>query len=217
VGGTSSHGAGDPSIHTATGVAHGLRAVLKRVMGREDFEGVHVAIQGLGAVGMDLAGRLHAAGARLSVADVRHEAVERAVARFGAEAVPVSAIHAADADIYAPCALGGVITEETALQVRAKAVAGAANNQLATRRAGELLAERGVLYAPDYVLNAGGVISAVEEFHTMPGRAATAARPLDERLAGIHDRLLEIFERAGTEGRTPEAAAEGMARELIGR
>ena len=102
---------------------HGLRAVVKRVFDREDFAGVHVAIQGLGAVGMDLAGRLHAAGARLSVADVRHEAVERAVARFGAQEAPVSAIHAIEADIFAPCALGGVITEESALQIRARAVA----------------------------------------------------------------------------------------------
>jgi leucine dehydrogenase len=216
VAGTS-RGAGDPSIHTATGVMHGLRAVLKRAFGREDFAGVHVAIQGLGAVGMDLAGRLHAAGARLSVADIRREPVERAVALFGAQEAPVCAIHALDADIFAPCALGGVITEETALQIRARAVAGAANNQLSSPRAGELLAERGVLYAPDYVINAGGVSSGLEEFFAMPGRRGAAALPLDARLAGIHDRLLEIFELAEAEGRPPEAVAEAMARELIGR
>jgi leucine dehydrogenase len=216
VAGTS-RGAGDPSIHTATGVMHGLRAVLKRAFGREDFKGVHVAIQGLGAVGFDLAGRLHAAGARLSVADIRHDQVERAAARFGAEAMPVSAIHAAEADIFSPCALGGVITEETAPQVRARAVAGAANTPLATPRAGELLAARGVLYAPDYVINAGGVMSGLEEFFAMPGRKGSDPRSLDERLASIHDRLLEIFDRAEAEGATPEATAERMARELIGR
>lgn len=216
VGGTS-RGAGDPSVHTATGAMHGLSAVLKRGFDRDDFNGVHVAIQGLGAVGWGLAERLHAAGARLSVADIRHEAVERAVARFGAEAIPVNAIHATDADIFSPCALGGVITEQSALQVKARAVAGAANNQLASPKAGALLAERGVLYAPDYVINAGGVMSGMEEFFAMPGRKGSEPRPLDERLASIHDRLLEIFDRAGTERRPPEVTAERMARELIGR
>lgn len=215
-GGTS-HGAGDPSVHTADGVMHGLRAVLERQFGREDFAGVRVAIQGLGAVGWGLAERLHAAGARLVVADVRQDVAARAVARFGAEVLPPDAIHAAEVDIYCPCALGGVITERTAEEIRARAVAGAANNQLASPAAGAALAARGVLYAPDYVINAGGVISGLEEFFSMPGRSGSEPTPLAERLARIHDRLAEIFERATREGRTPEATAEQMARELIGR
>jgi leucine dehydrogenase len=216
VGGTS-RGAGDPSVHTAAGVMSGLRAVLSRALGREDFNGVRVAIQGLGAVGWGLAERLHAAGADLIVADIRPDAVEQAVARFRAAAAPTDAIHAAEADIFSPCALGGGITEQTAANVRARAVAGAANNQLASPRAGEILADRGVLYAPDYVINAGGVMSGIEEVLAMPGRSGSDPRSLDERLAGIHDRLLEIFDRAEAERRPPEAVAERMARELIGR
>lgn len=215
-GGTS-HGAGDPSVHTAIGVIHGLRAVLKRQFGRDDFNGVSVAIQGLGSVGWGVAERLHTAGARLVVADVRHEAVERAVARLGATAAPTTAIHTAEVDIYSPCALGGVITEQSAQQIQARAVAGAANNQLASPQAGEALAARGILYAPDYVINAGGVISGLEEFYAMPGRSGSETTPLAERLARIHDRLIEIFERTAADGRTPEATAERMARELIGR
>jgi len=216
VGGTSA-GAGDPSIHTAIGVMHGLRAVLKRQFGREDFGTMCVAVQGLGAVGWGVAERLHEAGAHLVVSDVREDQVARAVERFGASVEHVDRIHAADVDIYAPCALGGVITEASTKEIRARAVAGAANNQLATPAAGAALARRGILFAPDYVLNAGGIISGLDATNTMPGRSAVAFPPLEESLAAIHDRLLQIFERAAAEQRPPEVAAEEMARELIGR
>lgn len=216
VGGTSK-GAGNPAVHTAIGVMHGLRAVLKWQFGRDDFEGVRVAIQGLGAVGWGLAERLHAAGARLVVADIRADQVDRAVDLFGATAAPSDAIHAADVDIYAPCALGGGISETSALEIRARAVAGAANNQLASPEAGIALAERGILFAPDYMINAGGIISGLEATATMPGRDKIAFAPLDESLAAIHDRLLRVFERSKAEERPPEVAAEQMARELIGR
>jgi leucine dehydrogenase len=217
VGGTSKAGAGDPSIHTAVGVMHGLRAVLEYQFGRSDFKGVSVAVQGLGAVGWGVAQRLHAEGARLTVADIRQESVDRAVAEFGATAITPETIHAAEVDIYSPCALGGVITTQTAQTIRARAVAGAANNQLASSDAGEALAARGILFAPDYVINAGGIISGLEEFFKMPGRNGSEATPLSVRLARIYDRLKEIFERAASEGRPPEAMAEQMARELIGR
>jgi leucine dehydrogenase len=216
VAGTS-RGAGDPSVHTAVGVLYGLRAVLKHRFQRDDFDGLSVAIQGLGAVGWGVAERLHAAGARLTVADIRTERVEQARDAFGAAVAAPSDIHAAEADIYSPCALGGVIDEETQGAIRAKAVAGAANNQLASPRAGAALAARGVLYAPDYVINAGGVISGLEEFFIMPGRPSAAMPPLDEQLRQIEDRLGEIFERSAAERRTPEVTAEQMARELIGR
>lgn len=137
--------------------------------------------------------------------------------QFGASVAPVDKIHEAEVDIYVPCALGGVTTEVTATQVRARAVAGAANNQLATPEAGAILAERGILFAPDYVLNAGGIISGLEATYTMPGRSRVDFPPLEDSLAQIHDRLLEIFGRAAAGGRQPEVAAEEMARELIGR
>ena len=126
-------------------------------------------------------------------------------------------IHEADVDIYVPCALGGVITEVSANEIRARAVAGAANNQLATTEAGAILARRGILFAPDYIVNAGGIISGLEATCTMPGRSRIDFPPLEESLAQIHDRLLEIFRRAALDGCRPEVAAEAMARELIGR
>lgn len=217
IGGTSKRGAGDPSVHTAIGVMHGLRAVLERQFERDDFRGIKVAIQGLGAVGWGIAERLYAAGARLVVADVRQERVDRAVTELGAVAAPPEKIQEAEVDIYAPCALGGVITLDTAHTIRARAVAGAANNQLASPEAGAALAAKGILFAPDYVINAGGVISGLEEYFKMPGRSGAVDTPLEARLARIHDRLTEIFTRA-VAGRTrPEVMAERLARELIGR
>ena len=217
VGGTSKEGAGDPSIHTAVGVMHGLRAVLKWQFSRDSFVDVSVAIQGLGSVGWNLAERLHAEGARLTVADIRPEKVERAVTELGAQAVSTALIHRADVDIFSPCALGGIISTTAVGEIRARAVAGAANNQLVSAEAGEALAAAGILYAPDYVLNAGGVISGLESFFKMPGRDGRIDAPLSSRLARIHDRLAEIFERSRRERRTPEATAGQMARELIGR
>lgn len=216
VGGTSK-GAGDPSVHTAIGVLHGLKAVLEWRFGGQGFAGIRVAIQGLGAVGWGLAERLHAAGAKLVVADVREERVRRAEALLGATAARVDEIHLADVDIYAPCALGGVVTPRSADQIRAGAVAGAANNQLACAEAGAVLAQRGILFAPDYVINAGGVISGLEAATTMPGREKVTFPPLSESLAAIEQRLIRIFDRARVDGDTPEATAEQMARELIGR
>jgi leucine dehydrogenase len=216
VGGTS-NGAGDPSVHTADGVMHGMRAVLECHFQRDHFKGLSVAVQGLGAVGWGVAARLHAAGARLTVADIRQDNVDRAVAQFGATAAPPETIHQAQADIYCPCALGGVITVQSAAAIRARAVAGAANNQLASPEAGAALAARGILFAPDYVINAGGIISGLEELYKMPGRKGSENTPLSTRLARIYDRLSEIFKRAAAEQRPPEVTAERMARELIGR
>jgi leucine dehydrogenase len=216
VGGTSG-GAGDPSVHTADGFVHGLRAVMESQFHTDSFEGARVAVQGLGAVGWRIAERLHAAGAKLVVADVRPDVVDRAVRTFGGIAVSTELIHQAEVDVYAPCALGGVITESSVGEIRAKAVAGAANNQLATARAGAMLAEREILFAPDFVINAGGIISGLEAASRMPGRKPIELPPLAERLAAIHDRLAEIFRRSRADRRPPEVTAEQMAREIIGR
>ena len=216
VGGTSG-GAGDPSVHTAVGYLHGLRAVLEAQFRTDSFEGVRVAVQGLGAVGWRIAERLHAAGAKLVVADIRPDVVNKAVQTFAATSLPTQTIHSAEVDIYAPCALGGVLTEGSVGEIRAKAVAGAANNQLATPRAGVMLAERGILLAPDFVINAGGVISGLEAAARMPGRKPVEFAPLEVRLAAIRDRLAEIFRRSRAEGLPPEIAAERLARQIIGR
>lgn len=217
VGGTSSAGAGDPSVHTATGLMHGLRAVLEWRFRGTNLGDLRIAIQGLGAVGWHVAEQLHAQGAQLTVSDVRPERVERAVALFGARAAHPKDVHRSAVDIYCPCALGGVITEQSASEIQARAVAGAANNQLASPAAGQVLAARGILYAPDYVINAGGIISGLEEYLKMPGRSGSVDAPLSVRLQRIHDRLLEIFDRAARAQERPEVMAEYLARELIGR
>ncbi len=217
VAGTSQHGAGDPSVHTAIGVMHGLHAVLKHRFSRDSFHGMKIAIQGLGATGWYLAKRLKAERAELVVADIRDDLAQKARSELGASVVPPAEIHRADVDIFSPCALGGIVTEQTAAEIRAGAVAGSANNQLASPAAGEALAARGILYAPDYVINAGGVISGLEEYLTIPGRSGVAEAPLSTRLSGIEMRLDHLFERAARERRTPEATANEMARELIGR
>jgi leucine dehydrogenase len=142
IGGTNKTG-GDPSIPTALGVLHGLRAVAEFKFGRPSFQGLRVAVQGLGAVGWRVAEGLHAGGATLLVADVAQDKVARAVAEFGAKTCDTAVIHAADVDIYSPCALGGTVTTDSAQEIRAMAVAGAANNPLATPEAGAELARRG--------------------------------------------------------------------------
>lgn len=208
---------GDPSIPTAIGVVHGLRAVVEWKFGQTDFCNMRVAVQGLGAVGWRVASQLHAEGARLVVADIREDRVAQAVKEFEAVACASNEIHRADVDLYVPCALGGVVTENLAREIRAQAVAGAANNQLESPAAGQILADRGILFGPDYVLNAGGIISGLQALNNIPGREKCVVPPLEESLAAIHGRLLQIFARAEAEGRPPAVAAEQMAREIIGR
>lgn len=140
-------------MHTAKGVFHGLAAVLETRLLRNDWKGVHVAVQGLGNVGWRLAELLHRAGARLTVSDIRRDRVDDAVRSFGARAVAPDAIHAVEADVFAPCALGGVIDRDTIGGLRVKAVAGAANNPLAADDMADALAERVILFAPDFVIN----------------------------------------------------------------
>ncbi len=216
VGGTSK-GAGDPSVHTATGVLHGLRAVAEFRLGRNNFEGLKVAIQGLGSVGWRVAQHLHDAGAELFVADIDTEKAIKARQVFGATIVDCKNIHAAEVDIFCPCALGGAVNIDTAPQIRAKAVAGAANNQLGSIEAGAMLASRDILFAPDFVINAGGVISGVEAMQEMPGRRKVAMAPLDVLLEEIYGRLLGIFARSEKDNQTPETTALAIAQELISR
>jgi leucine dehydrogenase len=217
VGGTTFSAGGDPSVNTADGVLHGLRAVSERALDRRDLRGVRVAVQGLGAVGWGVAERLARRGASLVVADIRAQRVAAAVSELGAEAVTTAEIHRTSADIFAPCALGGVITVQTAKEIQARAVAGAANNQLADAAAGEMLAARGILFAPDFVINAGGIIGGGRDIATLPGRPPALDTTLERQLEQIHDRLLDIFERAAVARRTPEATAIAMGQDLIGR
>jgi leucine dehydrogenase len=194
-----------PSHFTALGGFHAIRAVVG-----DDLAGARVAIQGLGSTGHELARLLHEAGAELVVADVNPAAVERVVSEFGATAVATDEIHAQDVDVFAPCALGGVINDETLPQLRAKAVCGVANNQLARPEHGVRLMERGIAYAPDFVVNAGGMMGAGTVIYTEPDRGEALAKVL-----GIHDSIREILERAAAEGRPTSEIAELLAEERL--
>ena len=194
---------GDPGPHTAVGVLTGVRVVAERI-GAPDLSGLRVAVQGLGSVGMALAGLLHEAGARLVVADIDADKVASAVDRFGAIAAPVDEVLLADVELVAPCALGGALTEAVAKSMRAKGVAGSANNQLAEPRVADILKARGIRYAPDYVINAGGVISAGLEYLERDDFNALAN--------GIGPRLARIFDEADASGQPEAAVADAMAR-----
>lgn len=182
---------GDPSPSTAEGVFRGLQAAVHHRLRRDDLHGLRVAVQGVGSVGLRLARRLHQAGARLWVSDIHPEAVQRAVQEFGAVPVTEDAIFEQEVDVFAPCALGAVINNRTISRLRAAVVAGAANNQLAEARHDALLAERGILYAPDYVVNAGGLVDVALEY-----LGVHEHDHLERKMQGIHDTLLEIFRRA---------------------
>lgn len=197
---------GDPSPFTALGCFVGAQAAVKHHFKRDSFDGLTVALQGLGHVGYDYARRLHAAGAKLVVADLDEGALARARAEFGAEVVGVEAIYDVQADIYAPCALGATLNPQTLTRLRAKIVAGAANNQLATDEMGELLRQKGVLYAPDFVLNAGGIIKVCYEYLNKP------ESEVDAHVREISDTLADIFARADREDRSTAAVANELAR-----
>lgn len=203
---------GDPSPKTADGVFLGIRAAAARALGRNDLEALTVAVQGAGHVGYHLCRLLSQAGARISVADINADNVARVADEFGATPVTPEEVLSADVDVVAPCALGGVINARTIPELRAKIVAGAANNQLLEAQDGELLRQRGILYAPDYVINAGGIISVAAEYD---GGIAESA--VDERVADIESRVVEIFDRAAQQGIATSIVAENMAREVIGR
>lgn len=209
VRGTVTTGLGDPSPYTALGVFVGVKAAARHVFGSDELAGRTVSIQGLGHVGGDVAAQLYRAGAKLVVSDIHKPTVEKAVESFGAIAVNPSDAHAAEADIFAPCALGAGLNASTIPQIRAKIVAGAANNQLQIPADGEALRKRGILYAPDYAINAGGVISIAL---ASPGGNDATVR---EKTVAIGDTLLEIFARADREGRTPEQVAGTLAEERL--
>ena len=200
-------GSGDPSPATAWGVLNALHAVANRLWDDDSLAGRHVAISGVGKVGHALAVCLAEAGARLTVADVRGELAAAVAKEVGAAVVDVSRIHAVTCDVYSPCALGAVLNEKTIPELQCAAVCGCANNQLATPDDGERLAARGVLYAPDYVVNAGGVINIAQE---LDGGGYDHDRAWS-RIAGIRDTMITIFGLADEHHVTPAEAADHLA------
>jgi leucine dehydrogenase len=211
VRGIAEGGVGDPSPHTAHGVFCGIKATAMAAFGTDDLSDACVIVQGLGNVGMSIARYLYDAGAKLLVSDIKQNALDAAVANFSAEIVTPDKAHAADADIFCPCALGGVLSAHTIPNIRAKAVAGSANNQLNVRQEdGRRLMDRGIIYAPDYVINAGGVIAISHE-----GPDFDTAR-LREDLGKIGSTLTKIFERSGLSDMPTYEVAEIMALERLG-
>ena len=198
------------SHFTALGGFVGIRAAASFLWGRTDLNGLRVAIQGLGSTGHEVARLLHESGAELVVTDVRDEAIRRVVDSFGARAVAPEAIHAQDVDIFAPCAMGAVINDRSVPELRAKAVCGVANNQLAEPRHGAALDDRGIAYVPDYVVNAGGMLGASALIYTKPSHEAAI-----ERIHGLHDTIVSILQRARAERRPSSEIADDMARGRI--
>ena len=204
-------GSGDSSVLTAYGTYLGIKACFQHVFGSDEVGNRHVAIQGVGKVGMKLAEHLAGEGAKLTVSDVNEAATAICAERFGAEVVTNDKIHAVDADVYSPNALGGVVNDDTLPELSCRIVAGAANNQLLEDRHADALADAGILYAPDYVINAGGVIQVGDELHP-DGYSAERARSRTEQI-GV--RLLEIFAMAEERGVSTEAAAEVVAEQRM--
>lgn len=204
---------GNPAPFTALGTFLGIKAAVKHKFKTDDLTGLKVAIQGLGSVGYYLCEHLHKAGAKLVVTDLNEQALEKVKAEFGAEVVGLNAIYDQDVDIYAPCALGATINDTTIDRIKAKIVAGCANNQLAEPRHDQALLERGILYAPDYVINAGGIINVSFEQDGQEYDAAASTRKVEE----IYDTLLDIFDKAATENKPTGIVADEIAREIIAR
>jgi leucine dehydrogenase len=183
-------GSGDPSPFTALGVRRGIEACVKFKLGKDSLDGVHVAVQGVGHVGYHLCRELHAVRAKISVADVDPLKAERAHRELGAQIVPLEQIFEVPCDVLAPCALGSALNDRSIPRIRAKIVAGAANNQLAEPRHGDDLHARGILYAPDYAINAGGLVNVAQE---VKGYDAALARADTMR---IYDTIWNIAERS---------------------
>jgi leucine dehydrogenase len=202
---------GDPSPATAYGTFIGIKAAVKERLGRDSLDGLRIAVQGVGNVGFDLARQLREAGAQLWVTDIHREPLLQAGKELGATVVAPEEIFALDVDVFAPCALGAVLNDTTIPQLKAKIVAGAANNQLAEARHGVELMKRGILYAPDYVINAGGII---DVYHERIGFDRSA---LLKHIEGIHDNLMEVFERARKEERPTGEVADAIAEERFKR
>jgi leucine dehydrogenase len=202
-------GSGDPSPFTARGVFRAIQASSKFLWNTDDLSGRTVALQGCGHVGYNLAKLLHGAGAKLIVSDVDEKNLARVTEEFAAQTVPPDEIFSVHADVFAPCARGGVINDRTIPELKVQIVAGAANNQLLEERHGAMLRERKILYAPDYVANAGGVLNGCRELFGW--KAEDALKKIDE----IYDTTLRIFESAQEQGITTNKAADRLAEKRL--
>jgi leucine dehydrogenase len=205
---------GDPSPVTAEGIFRGIGLCVKRALG-SDLKGVTVAIQGVGHVGAYLADKLHAAGAKLIITDVNKPALEAVAARTGATIVAPDAIFGVEAEVFAPCALGGALNPLTLTQLKAPVVAGGANNQLATPAIGTELFERGILYAPDYVINGGGIINVAAEIAALGDGGKFDGAWVEAKLARLMETLGEVLDASAADQRPPHEVADEIAKGRI--
>jgi leucine dehydrogenase len=205
-----SNAGGDPSPWTALGCYQGIQAAVQSRLGTDSLEGIRVAVQGVGHVGLHLCRLLHEAGAELVVSDVNPDNLGLAKAEFPVTEVAPSELLYADVDVLAPCALGNILTSTTIPRIRAKVIAGAANNQLATAADGARLAEHDILYAPDYVINAGGIISVAREYY-----GSSSEDEVHVDVCRIRDRLQAIFDEARSTGQPTNEVADELARKLV--
>ncbi len=207
---SGSSAGGDPSPWTAIGCLQGIEAAVHARLGKDSLKGIRVGVQGVGHVGLHLCRLLHEAGAALVVSDVNRENLKAASAELPVTVVGPTELLSADVDVLAPCALGNILTSTTIPRIKATVIAGAANNQLATAADGARLAERDILYAPDYVINAGGIISVAREYY-----GSSSEDEVRADVYRIRDRLQAIFDEAKSSGRPTNELADELARNLV--
>jgi len=203
---------GDPGPHTSYGVYLGVRAAARRALGKESLAGLHIAIQGAGSVAGGLARLAARDGAKISIADIDQARAQKVADEVGGTVVAPDAVMTLEADILSPNALGAILTEESIAALKVPVVAGGANNQLATPADGQRIHERGILYAPDYVINAGGIINVATDYLKDCDQQAVRGR-----IEQIPGRLEQIWSESAETGRNPAEVADAMAMRLIGR
>jgi len=199
-----------PSHYTSLGGFHAVRAVAHHIRGTDDLNGLRVAVQGVGQTGADLIAQLAVQGAQVIAADINTTALSEVASKHGIETVSPDAIHAQDVDIFAPCAMGGILNDRTIPELKCKGIAGLANNQLERAEHGQQLLERGIAYAPDFVANAGGVMRA-----TMPIFATVDRAKALENISGLYGTVRTILKRSEAERNPTETIAEQIALERI--
>lgn len=208
---------GDPGPFTAMGIYHGIKAAVAHKLGKDNLKGARIAIQGCGSVGGGVARLLAKDGARLVVSDIDPGKAKSLAREVGGDAVAAEQVMGVACDVFSPNALGAVLDEEGIARLDCQIVAGGANNQLARPEHGALLHERGILYAPDYVINAGGIINVGLEYLCRQHGEPCDINEVRKRIAQIPDRLVEVWRDSEESGRSPDVVADAMARKLIGR
>lgn len=208
---------GDPGPFTAMGIFLGIKAAVRHKLGKDSVAGVHVAIQGTGSVGGGVARLLAHEGAKLTLSDINQARAAALADEFGGEAVAPDAIMSVACDVFSPNAMGAILDDEGIARLDAPIVAGGANNQLARAQHGAQLAQRGILYAPDYVINAGGIISVALEYLCRRNAAPCDINEVRKRIAQIPSRLEQIWQESAASGVSADVVADRMAQKLIGR